>query len=224
MVTEIERKVHDYNEKIQRGEYPEPGEYCRRCRQKLDEFKLHDQRQRKLRIVVEALVQIVTTWLVRWKCPICKQTFTAYPDFIVAHKRYAIDHVVNLSECYMGQEVRYEDALRDGNAHIGYPQASRFVNMKQTGNEEDESFLASSTLWRWCGWLGSFEEAVSRALDMIRQKTPNTPIFRLFRPVYPSKYRSEKRKKILETAMRVLQMREQEIGEGKFFPRFAIGR
>jgi len=223
MVTQIEQQVQNYNQKIRSGDYLQPEKYCNHCKQAPAEFKLHDQRKRKLRIVVNALVQFVTLILVRRKCPLCKATFTVYPDFIAAHKRYAVDQIVGLSERYLHQKTSCEEALRDDGHKIGHPPESKFVEMKKSeATKDEESFVPGSTLWRWCGWLGSFGAAIYKGLDLIRQIAPQTTICREFDPVYPSKYRSEERKQTLERAIKVLKMRDIKIGEKKFFPHFAI--
>jgi hypothetical protein len=115
MLTKIEQEVQDYNEKIKEGDYPKLGEYCRNCKKKPGEFKLHDHRPRKLRIIVHALVQIITTCLVRWRCPLCNAKFTAYPDFIVRHKRYAVNQIVEQSENLLTGNKSYEKALHTEN-------------------------------------------------------------------------------------------------------------
>lgn len=222
MLTKIEQEVQDYNEKIKEGDYPKLGEYCRNCKKKPGEFKLHDHRPRKLRIIVHALVQIITTCLVRWRCPLCNAKFTAYPDFIVRHKRYAVNQIVEQSENLLTGNKSYEKALHTENSRIGYPESSKFVHMKKV-DKEDESYLAASTLWRWCSWLGSFSDALSKALDIILQISPQSKIHRELEPLKFRRYRSIERKTVLEIANKVLQMREKKIGEKKFFPSFAIG-
>lgn len=223
MVTQIEQEVQNYNQKILSGDYPQPEKYCIHCKQEPAEFKLHDQRKRKLRIIVNALVQFVTLILVRRKCPLCKATFTVYPDFIAPHKRYATDQIVELCERYLHQKISYEKALRDDGHKIAYPPESTFANMKKSEEpKDDESFAPGSTLWQWCGWLGSFSAAICKGLDLIRQTVSQATIFREFDPVYPSKYRSDERKHVLEQANKVLKMRNIKIGGKKFFPHFAI--
>jgi hypothetical protein len=223
MITQIEQEIQDYNQKIRSGDYPQPDRYCIHCQQAPVEFKVHDQRKRKLRVVVNALVQFVTLLLVRCKCPLCKATFTVYPDFIAPHKRYAVDQIVELSERYLHQKTGCEEALRDDGHKIGYPPENTFVEMKKSEEtKDDESFMSGSTLWRWCNWLGSFGNAIGKALDIVRQTVTRATIFREFYPVYPSKYRSAERKHVLELALKVLKMRDIKIGEKKFFPHFAI--
>jgi len=223
MITQIEQKIKNYNQKISSGDYPQPEKYCIHCKQAPAEFKLHDQRKRKLRIIINELVQFFTLILVRCKCPLCKATFTVYPDFLAPHKRYTTDQIVKLCERYLHQKINYEDALRNDGYKISYPQESTFAGMKKSEEtKDDESFVPGSTLWRWCGWLGSFGTAICKGLDLIRQTMPQATIFREFDPAYPSKYRSDERKHVLEQANKVLKMRDIKIGEKKFFPHFAI--
>lgn len=224
MITKIEERIQNYNREIKSGEYPKPGERCPKCKEEVREYKLHDQRKKKFRIVVEALVQIITTILVRWKCSLCKRTFTVYPDFAVPYKQYALPHILELGENYLKkEEVSYEQAPKDGRSRISYPEEYS----KQKAHEQGhESFLAPTTIRRWVCWLGSFKHALTNSLDMIKQKCPQTDIFRKLSPTFGRKYRSPIQKSILETALRVLQVRQEydRVFTSKFFPHFAINQ
>lgn len=213
MVTKIEEEIESYSRAIKMGEYPKPGEQCPRCKENPGEFKLHDQRKRKFRVVVEALVKVIITVLIRWKCPLCKKTFSMYPSFAVAHKQYTLPQILEISERYLKQkEVCYEDAPREGELRIGYL-------------GKPDSFLAGSTVWRWVGWLGSLHEPLSKALDLIRQKCPSTTdIFRRVEPAFGNKYKSDVRRIVVGTAMRVLSIFKEyeKIFHRPFFPQFAI--
>lgn len=224
MVTQIEEKVKEYNGKIENSEEFYPDSYCPKCKKEPQKFKKHDRRNRKLRVIVEGLIQIMMVIIIRWKCPLCKATFSIYPDFMAPHKRYSCTQIVELSKQYLNQETSYQDALRDGNNFIGYQPEDTFINMKKNKDDESivESFLAPSTLYRWCSWLGSFQSQVSQALDILNQTIFDLNICRQFIPVYPRKYNTEKRKVVLQQALKVFQMSEIKINGKKIFPHFAL--
>jgi len=219
MVTQLKEKIKNYSEKIKKCEYPYAGEQCPKCKTKAEEFKLHEHRERKIRIIEDALVKIETVVLIRWKCPFCKGSFTVYPEFILPHKRYATEHIIELSEKYLEKDkMSYENAGKDGVLRIGYAEP---LGKKSEGNE---NFLAASTIKRWIGWLGSLEKLLSKYLEMIKQKCPSTNIFRQISPCLPGKYKSDTQRKLMETAMMVLKVKKEyeKIFPEKFFPRFAI--
>jgi len=225
-ITNIEQEIQDYNEKIKTGKYPNPGKQCRHCKQEVaeEDYKLHDQRSRQFRIVVDALIKIITTILIRWRCPLCKRTFTAYPDFALPYKLYPSTPIAELCENYLEEEMRYEDAAKDGLHRISYPE--EYGRENGSVEEGHESFLASSTIWRWIGWMGKLVDATVHALDMIRQACPKTALHRKFIPSSPSKSRSAERKIILENASWLLRIRAEynRIFSFPFFPHLAIGR
>ena len=218
MLKKIEEKIKDYLEKIKKCEYLHVGEQCPKCNNMIGEFKLHEYKKRKIRIVEDALVKIEIIILVRWKCPACRGTFLMYPDFVLPHKRYATEHIIELSEKYLEKDrLSYKNAGRDGASRIGYAKNDREKKC-------NDSLLAESTIKRWVGWLGSLKKLLGRGLDMIKQKVPNTKIFRQISPCWPGKYKGNEQRKLLENAMMLLKVRKEyeKIFPEKFFPRFAI--
>lgn len=218
MITQLKEKIKNYLEKIKIFSYPSPGEQCRKCSNVHVEFKLHECRERKVRIIEDVFVKIETISLVRYKCSFCKGTFTVYPDFVLPNKRYATNTMIELSEKYLEKEkTSYENTVKEGEIKIGYEE--------DLGKKKNyETFLYGSTVKRWIVWFGKLESSISKALDMIRQKCPMTNIFREISPCSEKKYKNDEQRKILENAMMLLKVKkeyERIFGEN-FFPRFAI--
>ena len=105
--------------------------------------------------------------------------------------------------------LSYDGLLWNGTSRIGY-------------SDDPNSFLWPSTVRRWVVWLGSQEEYIRIALDLIRQKCPSTKIFRQVFLVPPRKYKSEAQKMVLERSRKLLGVIEEfEKYFPKYFPHFA---
>jgi len=148
--------------------------------------------------------------LVRWKCLLCKRTFTVYPDFALPRKWYVRSDVFGQSKRYLESlNLSKAGILWDGQSLVGY-------------ENRPDSYLWLSTVRRWVVWLGSQEEYLRRALDLIRQKSPTTKIFRQPFPASPDKYKSVAQKLVLEQARKLLGVIEEyEKYFPKYFPHFA---
>jgi len=208
MLPEVVQEIQEYTQSIFRGEIPEVPDVCPRCKRESQGFKVHEHRERTFLVVVEGWVQALVTWLVRFKCVMCKKTFTVYPDFALPYKRYALPVVADLSERYIDSDKNYRNCCREGLHRIGY---------------KDLHLFAASTIWRWVGYVGGLKRTLIRSVAMLQQKSPSTLAHRKVRDVLPQKYRSAKRKKIIAAAWRLLAIRpeyEQVFGR-PIFPRFA---
>lgn len=148
--------------------------------------------------------------LVRWKCSLCKKTFTVYPDFVLPHKRYVRSDVLGLSEKYLeDSKLSYDGLLWNGTSRTGYL-------------DNQNRFLWPSTIRRWVIWLGSQEDYLRKALDLLRQKCPSTKVFRQVFLIPPHKYKSDAQKLILERAKKLFfVILELEKHFPKYFPHFA---
>ena len=78
------QKSFEYLDSVKRGDYPRPEGVCPKCSEIPPEFKLHDQRSRLFRFIEDSLVCVIEGVLVRYKCLLCKRTFTIYPDFVLS--------------------------------------------------------------------------------------------------------------------------------------------
>ena len=79
----IEQEIKSHTQRVEAGERPCHYAACPGCDGK-GPFRLHDCRRRTWRLVVDGCVQVVRSWILRWKCPGCGKRFTDYPPFCVA--------------------------------------------------------------------------------------------------------------------------------------------
>lgn len=193
------------------GQTLELPEVCPRCGNKSEGFRLHDHRKRTFLVIVGVLVKTVVTWLLRYKCPLCKKTFTMYPDWAAPHKHYALPMVEHFSEKYINGAETYQNCCREGLHRVGY-------------EDEDGRLLEGTTIWRWVGGIGQMKNTLHNALEMVESKLSGSGVFRAIRDVLPAKYRSEERKIILQSAWQLLNLRDkyQRLFFRPIFPRFAF--
>ncbi len=182
---------------------------CPRCKKRPENFRTHGNRHRVFLAIDGNYVRKLEGLLARKKCLECGATFTDYPPFALPRKHF-------LACCLMGRSRRYvEDdrmTYRKGVEREGLGLAYE----SERDETLDERQLAASTLWRWVGCVGSMVKMLSKALEMIRDKDPSSNIFRDPCVVLPYKYRSQERKMILQTAMRIFRLEET------FFSLFGI--
>ncbi len=139
----------------------------------------------------------------RWKCTLCKRTFTAYPEFALPYKRYLLPDIFELAAKYL-EDDRQTYRLTVLRNNIG-------IYHKDSEAGERESQLAHTTLHRWIGTLGKMRQTVAKALDYIKQKCPQSNIFREVATlvVHPRKYRSLERKDLLVRCRTLLRVQEE---------------
>lgn len=210
MLAEIEEKINNHTEEVRRGKlHPEKME-CPHCKARPEYFSLHEKRERKFIVFVVEAVKIVVSLLIRWKCPNCKGTWTEYPDFALPYKRHVKETAVDLSRKYVFDEsvrgrVTYKEAVKVRSLPIGYVD-ERGLPIEYVDEEGDTQYryVAPSTVWRWIGFLGS-GNWLEKMLSLIKEKYPQTGIFRAVKLVPAYKYRSEERKRILERCMKFLE-------------------
>jgi hypothetical protein len=135
------------------------------------------------------VIRRVWSYLTRWKCPLCKRTFTVYPDFALPFKRYALPLIVARCAAYVEDGVR---TYRDGVKEAGQPMSHE--------DADGGAQLWPSTLWRWVDRLGRFPVTVRQALNLIKQKDPSTDLFRALGHlrIRAGTFRSEARKRLLQ--------------------------
>ncbi len=146
-------------------------------------------------MVAASIVERVQTYLTRWKCTVCLQTFTLYPDFALPHKRYALPFIQERCAAYVEDKARtYQEGVLQDGMPIMYEDAD-------SGKQ-----LWPSTLWRWLSALRGFAETTRQALHLIKQKSPCTGLFRELgtRRIGEHKYRSKARKYTLERCLSLL--------------------
>ena len=185
--------------------------FCPKCESSHDDFKLHERRDRLFYVIIDSFVHTVESFLGRWKCFLCRATFTAYPEYALPYKRYVKGFCVSLGEYYLKKDaVTYQDIT----STIGYTTQTQKI---------DERKLAGSTVWRWLGFFGSLKNTLRNALEIIRQAAPNSTVFRQMSPIHPKKYRSDERKIVLEQAFQLFtaDAEYQDIWGYSIFPDLA---
>lgn len=190
-----------HTEAVERGEVSCTAEHCPICRQRPAVFKYHASRPRTFRVIVEQMVQAVASALTRWKCPACEKTFTLYPDFAVPHKHYVCPVVCRLSERYVADDdLSYRTGVQIHGRAVYYDAGA--------GDSQalDDRVLWPSTLHRWIGWLGRLRETLREALQLIRAQSATSDVFRDLVALAPWKYRSERRKEVLQACGRLLRI------------------
>ena len=182
---------------------------CPRCGCKADgprSFRRHGVRLRWFLVVVGNLVHRVASAVGRWRCVECKRTFTWYPPFAVPYKRYVIGQMLGRCRAYVERDDRgYRQGVEEQGRPVFHEQPeSEQVTAESTEEEkasERVSVLAHTTLYRWVSALGAWGHLVLRALDLVKQKNPQTGVFRELSglQIAPGKFRSGARRGVLET-------------------------
>jgi hypothetical protein len=180
---------------------------CPRCAGQPARFKQRGVRERLFLVFAEAVVRRVWSYLTRWTCPLCKCTFTFYPDFALPFKRYLLPFMRARCGAYVEDDVRtYLEGVQEQGRPISHEDADGGVE------------LWPSTLWRWVTALGGFPETVRQALNLIKQKDPSTKVFRALGDlrIRAGKFRSKTRRLVLQ------RCRELEIAEQVYARLFSV--
>lgn len=186
---------------------------CPKCDEDHESFKLHEVKGRLFYIITLNVVKKVKSCLARWKCPLCKATFIEYPHYAVPYKRYTKDSVLELGLKYVEDaSASYRSVAKDGT-----------ITHEEEKNKDEVSSLSHTTVWRWLSFLGSLTLLARNALEMIRQKSAVSIIFREVFVIPPKKYRSKKRKQLLEQSLRLFNIDAEftDIFGQSIFPHFA---
>jgi hypothetical protein len=170
---------------------------CPRCAGRPVCFKRHGVRFRIFLVFAEDVVRRVFSYLTRWKCPLCKRTFTLYPDFALPFKRYVLAFIQARCTSYVADEApTYREGVNEGGSAICHEDV------------ESGTVLWPSTLWRWVDRLGRLPLTVRQALNLIKQKDPSTGVFRALggQRIREGKFRSEGRKIVLRRCHELVTM------------------
>lgn len=216
MVADPLEEIQAFTKAIERGEVSCDVDACLRCGARPASFSRHDASKRIFLVVIGRLVHKVLSVLLRWKCPLCKKTFTTYPAFALPRKRYLRKDVLHFSARYVTEDrTTYRKAATEGGLGV-------FYNGADEGKIDERQF-AHTTLHRWFPFLGSLRRTVRDSLRLIREKVPGSGIFRRILPVPPWKCRSEERRQVLSATRRLLEVEceFQALFSTSLFPRFA---
>jgi hypothetical protein len=182
------KDIMEYGHAATHGGVPCNLDMCPRCHGHPVRFRPHGVRNRLFLVFAAEVIRRVFSYLTRWKCPLCNETFTLYPDFAIPFKRYVLVLIFKRCTAYVSDEARtYREGVKKGGESMSYANANR------------GRMLWASTLWDWVGTLGRLSVTARQALNLIKQKDPSTEIFRALGQlrIREGKYRSEARKRIL---------------------------
>lgn len=184
--------ITEYGREAKAGRIACLVETCPQCGGVPDRFVPNGVRKRLFLVFAEVVCR-VWSHLTRWRCPLCRQTFTLYPDFALPFKRYPAPFVLERCAGHASDKAR---TYREGVLEAGMPVSHADAD---AGME-----LSPSTLWRWMETLAGLAAAEHRMLDLIRQQDPSTLLFRALAAVRirPGKYRSEGRRQVLAQCWR----------------------
>jgi len=205
-------QIENHTEKVRKGEVVCNLPPCPVCESEPQWFKRHEKRGRQFYVIVDQIVKTVLGLLMRWKCPGCDKTFTAYPDFALPYKRYTLPTIM----AYCGGYTENDRATyRD------------LVQKSPLGYRDDEKQLDHTTVFRWTGTLGGFAGILAKAQDLIIQAKPMSTICRDLAnlSVNPKKYRSDARTQALSRCRRILGAETifQSVFGISIFPTLATG-
>ena len=80
----VEEEVKTHTRRVEAGELVRYSQVCPGCRAEERSFRLHDRRRRRFRVVIEGMVKVLPSWILRWWCTRCGKRFTDYPPFRLA--------------------------------------------------------------------------------------------------------------------------------------------
>lgn len=185
---------------VERGEVVCSLDRCPHCDQQSAGFKYHASRRRWFRVIVQLMVRRVPSAVTRWKCVVCRKTFTVYPDFAFPHKRYVRQDLCRLCGRYVAEDgLSYRKAVEVNGKAIYYDAA------EGAGEVIDDRTLSHSALHRWISFLGALKQTLGQAWQLIRARSPSSELFRSSSAVPARKYRSAQRKGLLQACGRLLQ-------------------
>jgi len=187
-----------------------PG-FCPKCKGSHSDFALHERRHRLFYVIIDSLVHTIESFLGRWRCSLCRATFTAYPEYALPYKRYVRDVCVSLGKAYVENDAAtYRSVVKP------------FEYKTETANANPR-MLERTTVWRWISFFGSLKNTLHNAFEIIRQSAPDSTVFRQISPIHHKKYRNKKRKYVLERAFQLFaaEAEFQGIWGYSFFPDLA---
>ena len=165
-----------------------PDHPCGNCSKTPDEYRIHQYRDRQIRFKdMMGLVHVAIVVLIRWKCTLCSKTFTEYPPFVLPYKRYIVTDMICLCKTYVE------------NDSMGYKKTVSHEGRPISYARDPFCDLSPSTVWRWLAFFGSLKSLVTICISLLNNMYGIEPKKKIFH-IYPLKYRSEERLKVLENA------------------------
>jgi hypothetical protein len=204
MTTILANLITDYK---QTANLPPKRKHCPCCFSEQATFKQHDCRTRELRYIASFWVKTFVLTLFRWKCCVCNETFTVYPQFLLPYKRFITPSMLLLCHNYLCQgEASYRD--------IAHPDKSQYAYQNNHSQE-----FSHVTIWNWFKGLFPFTKNIHKVIMLLFRADPNCSIHRELIPINSCKYRSEARKICLEQVepvLRISQWKHHKINVSNF--------
>ena len=210
MISKIERTINTHTEKALSSSPDTPQGPCPRCEEDVESYKLHERRPRDFRCIVDHLVKIIESILLRWDCPVCGKSFTDYPPFAMPYKRYCADNISDISSEYLCDQ--------DG---ISYRKIVYTIIYEGNEGADQGKSLSHTTVWHWVGYLSTLRQVKHSAVAQLKFY-PGTWMPELLLSICPTKYRSLKRKYQLQHAGVLLQAGKlvKKLFKKNIFPRY----
>jgi hypothetical protein len=174
-----------------------PAAQCRKCAGRC--FHRHQKRLRWFLPVVERIVRPIRCWLYRWRCTTCGTTFTHLPAVCVPFKRYLRGEIETRAQTYVETDpMSYRQVVKERGAAVVYDDPIADEASTEAEKEaEAVRALAPSTPHRWIGAIAACREQWQPALRLARQLQQEARLSSIL--IAAAKYRSQARKRVLET-------------------------
>ena len=108
-------------------------------------------------VISDRSVETVACALVRWRCPVCRRTFTEYPFFASPHKRYLRPQMMVRALQYVEDDaVSYRKGVLQSFLPIFHPEAPAppFDTEPDFAVLRGPPVMAHSSLYHWVSTLG----------------------------------------------------------------------
>lgn len=173
--------VRAHQSGVSRGDAPCGKKRCPRCgiaRAGNAFFRRHGFRDRGLLTISDRLIRRVRLRLIRWRCPLCRKTFTDHPPFMLPGKQYALpDMKARVLRCVSGAGASFRRGVRDSNLPIFHasPRGEGSASGKAPEEAEEGTacpVLSHTTPYRWVASLGMASPTSQRRRSATRYKGP----------------------------------------------------
>jgi len=199
MLSELIQQIKDYQ-----GKLAPNCLRCRHCNNQPGFFKRHSARPRKFLVTMGRVVFTVASVVLRWRCALCGKTATDYPHFALPHKRYTRQSVAERFRRYLDNDnLTYRQSVQDDDMPVCYD--------TEIDPSADGRCLAHSSVWRWMSTPGGLKKTMRKAIDLIKQSKPASPVFHSPANLHvaKNKYRSKARLAVLKICRQLFLVEDQ---------------
>lgn len=180
---------------------------CPYCHTRSKRFIRNGTRSRIFLTLLDGTVYKFAAKLSRWKCPICKRSFTEYPDFAMPNKRFTRQDIMAFCKKYLADELAtYRDTVSDKGLPLFYPEHDPDPSWWKASKDDDVDSdsvapsLSHTAVYRWLTTLAKHSNQKRGTEGVSSVAVP------VSRRVYPSKFQSEERRRLLERCMLLLRV------------------